>query len=83
MSNLSSEVLYWCCVQIGIESNPFLLYQDFIDDHLLKYRNFIAHGESLKVNTETISDFRDKVVDLMRIVENEIENAIVLKKYEV
>ncbi|HEV7314903.1 MAE_28990/MAE_18760 family HEPN-like nuclease [Sphingopyxis sp.] len=74
-SNLNCEVLDFCLSCIAIDGRPFDGYREFIDKELVDRRNHVAHGASLRFEPGTISDYRDKVVDLLRIVHNEIENA--------
>jgi len=74
-SNLNSEVLSFCCSTLGLSASPFETYLDFIDKNLIDKRNFVAHGSSLRFDVEGVSEYRDKVVDLLRIVQTEIENA--------
>ncbi|MES3042886.1 MAE_28990/MAE_18760 family HEPN-like nuclease [Sphingomonas faeni] len=81
-SNLKVEVLQFCCICLGINSDCFLEYYDFIDKDLLDSRNHIAHGSSLKFAPERIGIFRDKVVELMRITQTEIENAVATESYK-
>jgi hypothetical protein len=73
-SNLSSDVLRYCCGCVGIDYEAFADYEGFIDLDLLDKRNHIAHGEALRFQANKIPIFRDKVVDLMRIVQNQVEN---------
>ena len=80
-SNLRSDVLKWCCEQIGIDAELFAEYFEFIDHKLVERRNFIAHGQSTRVDFETISEYRDKVVEMMRITEGALENAIYTESY--
>ncbi|RYX80502.1 hypothetical protein EON83_28310 [bacterium] len=74
-SNLNCEVLDFCLSCIAINGSPFDGYRDFIDKELVDRRNHVAHGASLRFEPNTISGYRDNVVDLLRIVHNEIENA--------
>lgn len=74
-SNLNSEVMESCCAAIGICSSSFKPYYEFIDKKLIDKRNFIAHGESLRFKYEDVPDYRDRVIDLMRVVHNQFENA--------
>jgi MAE_28990/MAE_18760-like HEPN len=80
-SNLRSEILNWCCIQVGISAEAFDDYLEFLDEKLVARRNFIAHGESMRIDLSVVSEYRDNVVDMMRITENEFENAAVTAKY--
>lgn len=80
-ANLNSEVLELCFSCICIDSTPFQSMYDFIDKDLIDRRNHIAHGASLKFPPSEISGWRDKVVDLMRLTQAQIENAVITASY--
>jgi hypothetical protein len=80
-SNLSSEVLLFGCEMLGLDTEKFVAYSEFLDQHLLPTRNFIAHGESHSITLHKFDLFRDQVVDLMRALKNEIENAAYTQAY--
>lgn len=80
-SNLNSEVLEFCCSCICIDVIPYRGMYDFIDKDLIDRRNHIAHGASLKFPASQISDWRDKVVELMRLTQTQIENAATVASY--
>lgn len=80
-SNLNSEVLEFCCSGICIDITPYRCMYDFIDKDLIDRRNHIAHGSSLKFPASQISDWRDKVVELMRLTQTQIENAAITGSY--
>jgi hypothetical protein len=81
MANLRSDVVKWCCSQIGFSAEIYDEYYKFIDEKLVDKRNYIAHGESIRIDIEAVIEYRNNVIELMRITENEIENAITLRKY--
>lgn len=80
-SNLNSDVLEFCCSCICIDVEPYKEMYDFIDRDLIDRRNYIAHGASLKFPISQISTWRDKVVDLMRLTQAQIENAAINASY--
>lgn len=80
-SNLSSRVLINCCRSVGLDPSIFSDFLTFIDSDLLDKRNYVAHGESLRIEAGDIPEYRDKVVDLMRVTQNGFENAAVTKSY--
>ncbi|WP_162146124.1 MAE_28990/MAE_18760 family HEPN-like nuclease [Inquilinus limosus] len=80
-SNLKSDVVKFCCACIGLNPDVYLGYFEFIDRELVEKRNHIAHGVSLRFSEESVAEYRDKVVDLMRITQNEIENTVVRQLY--
>ncbi len=81
MSNLNSDVLKWCCSQIGLNADAFSDYFEFIDNKLIHRRNFIAHGASHRVELDSVAEYRDKVIEMMRITETEIENSVFSSSY--
>ena len=80
-SNLRSNVIVHACQCIGINNNHFKEYFNFIDKELLDKRNHIAHGASMRFELDSLAVYRDKVVDLMRLVQQEIEHAVVHKAH--
>jgi hypothetical protein len=80
-SNLRSDVLLFCCECLAIRGAAYQDYLEFIDKDLVDRRNFIAHGESLRISSDKVPDIRDKVMEILRITKNEIENTVVNKGY--
>lgn len=80
-SNLKSDVIQFCCHRIGLNSKAYSSYFDFIERELISKRNYIAHGASLRFAEDEVGEYRDKVVELMRITRNEIENTVVRELY--
>jgi hypothetical protein len=80
-SNLRSDVVRFCCGCIGLNAEAFAAYFDFIDRHLIDKRNHIAHGASIRFPADAVADYRDKIVELMRITQTEIENSVVQELY--
>lgn len=81
-SNLRSEVLLFCCSCLGLSSSSFSPYLEFIDKELVETRNHIAHGSSLRFANSSVSVYRDKVVELMRVTKTEIENSVARELYK-
>lgn len=75
-SNLKSDILEYCCGIVGLDYSAFAEYADFIDKELIDKRNHIAHGSSLRFDAQSVGKYRDKVVELMRITQTAIENAV-------
>ena len=71
----------FCCECIGLNWRSYADYSVFIDDELIATRNHIAHGASLRFDEASLVNYREKVVELMRITQNEIENLVVSKAY--
>lgn len=80
-SNLKSDVVKFCCECIGLDWRHYERYFDFIDKELIDKRNHIAHGSSVRFDENSVGEFRDKVVELMRITQVEIENSAVCGKF--
>ena len=80
-SNLKSERLRLCCIAIGIDAEAYASYFNFIDEELIEKRNYIAHGSSLRFNEQSLSIYRENIIDLMRISANLIENSTATKAY--
>ncbi len=80
-SNLKSETLEYCCQCICIDHSPYRPFYDFIDNELVDRRNHIAHGASLRFQAKEISSWRDQVIDLMRLTQNQVENAAATAAY--
>jgi HEPN superfamily RiboL-PSP-like protein len=81
-SNLSSSVVDNICFNVGITlGDEFDLSRQFIDRNLVKTRNSIAHGSPDPVDAAFLIESRDRVVKLLNVFRNELQNAIVRKLY--
>lgn len=80
-SNLNSAVFESIASAIGIDSSRYATKFKLMDEHLLKARNRIAHGEWVEINHETFSTLVEETLALMRWVKTDIENAATLKSY--
>jgi hypothetical protein len=81
-SNLSSKVMDNICFNIGVSLGDDLeLSRNFIDRNLLKVRNAIAHGGQDPIEPEVLLETRDRVLKLLGMFKNEIQNAVVRKLY--
>lgn len=80
-SNLNSSVLDEIFCTIGIDVTEYKTKSNFIDQRLLGKRNAIAHGEFLDINESDIFSTIEEVVNLLRMVKNDIQNAVSLKSY--
>jgi RiboL-PSP-HEPN len=82
-SNLKSKVLFNIMEQLGLDTQPFILKENFIDSVLLNNRNKIAHGE--KVNENALEDaYAELEAELMQMIltfQNLIRNAASNKEY--
>lgn len=83
-SNLNFGVLSKIMFSIGLDSAPFLIEKPFIDERLLKFRNKFAHGDfsyDEEINAKEAISISKKVLQLIDMFKNELENAIVLESY--
>ena len=80
-SNLSSSLFRQILALLGIEYEPYELKQKLIDEKLLKKRNQIAHGEYLDVDVASYQELYKKIIEMMELFKNQIENHAVQKLY--
>lgn len=81
-SNLNSSVLNNILVSLGIDPSPYELRYHLIDERLLKRRNNIAHGDFLEVTRDEWSILADEVLQILRQIKTDIENATVLATFK-
>jgi hypothetical protein len=65
-SNLNTKVLSNILFVLGIDDRDFFVKKLTLDQRLLAWRNKIAHGERINVETET---FRDTIWDTINLIE--------------
>jgi hypothetical protein len=80
-SNLSSSVLREIVSGLGLEYGYYATKEKLIDHGLLEARNEIAHGEYLTIGQGVFLDLFDQVVTMMRVFQNQIDNAASQKAY--
>ena len=80
-SNLSSKVLYQILILLGIDYKPYEMEQVLIDKKLLQKRNMIAHGEYLDTDTESYQEMHEKIISMMNLFKDQVENNAVQKLY--
>lgn len=81
-SNLNFCVLSKIMFSIGLDSAPFLIEKPFIDERLLKFRNKFAHGDFSyddEINAKEAISISKKVLQLIDMFKNELENAIAME----
>jgi hypothetical protein len=83
MSNLNSAVLGNLCEYLSIDVKQFEGDYDFIDKILLYRRNNIAHGQYIIVDEDGLEQMSDRVIKIMRLFNNLVENDVVLGAYRV
>jgi hypothetical protein len=80
-SNLNSDVLQDLCYYLSIDAENFRDDFDFIDSILLHRRNNIAHGQFININEDSLVEMSDRVIKIMRMFNNAIENDVILGDY--
>ena len=80
-SNLSSKVLYQMLTLLGIDHKPYEIEQVLIDKKLLEKRNMIAHGEYLDTDTESYQKMHEKIIYMMNLFKDQVENNAAQKLY--
>ena len=81
-SNLNSTFLIDVCAVLCLDAGThFSLDYDFIDHILLERRNRIAHVEAFFVDADAFQEMSDRVITLMRKINNLVENDVVSAGY--
>ncbi|EOU3063027.1 TPA: MAE_28990/MAE_18760 family HEPN-like nuclease [Yersinia enterocolitica] len=73
-SNLKSQVFLNLMYQLGLDTEPFELRQNFIDQKLIKNRNAIAHGE--RVSEQELEEAYNVILDNLLIMIQTVHNMI-------
>lgn len=81
-SNLSSAILKEIFTSIGIDFTPYELKSNLIDSQLLYYRNNIAHGNFLPLDSAEYNNLHNEIVSMLNGIFNDISNAIVLDSFK-
>ena len=68
-------------LQLGMDEATWSTTRIFINEHLLKDRNAIAHGEGLRVDKITLIDRIERTLDLLEHVYNTLVSSALQKKY--
>lgn len=80
-SNLRYNVFKEIIFTIGIEEGNFSKYETLIND-LVDARNYIAHGDFLKVDKNTFEIMYKDIQQIMIDLKTEIENCATLEKFK-
>jgi hypothetical protein len=80
-SNLSTAVMIEISSMLNLNTKPYLENKEIIDEKLLNSRNNIAHGKNLLIDVEDYLDLHSRIVELLNIFKNEVENAACVSKY--
>lgn len=73
-SNLSSVAFENIATSLGVPTDRYVSYANFLDRSLLERRNKIAHGEYLDVDSQAFEMLADEVLGLLRMYKTDIEN---------
>lgn len=79
--NLHSSNLREMVTTIGLDFSPFETKSKLIDEQLLKYRNNIAHGKFLQINSKDYVNLHNEVTNMIEVFKTDIENAVLLTRY--
>lgn len=80
-SNLNTDVIKEVCIICNVDWTEFENERFFIDDLLLKRRNAIAHGQQEYINVSDMDEFVAKVISLMELFKNLLENKVYSSHY--
>lgn len=80
-SNLSFDVFEDVMHSVGCDATRHEISRTLIDVRLLKNRNDIAHGRELLIELDDWLVIRERVVDILRDVRAQLQNAAALESY--
>ncbi len=82
-SNLKYEVLFNLIGQLGLDIEPFILKENFINKVLLKNRNNIAHGQRVSDHEleSAYNELEDELLGMIIMFQNLIRNAVSNEEY--
>jgi len=80
-SNLSSQVLREILFTLGFDWTVYATKEKVIDEHLLEFRNTIAHGVYLTVTEDAYVELHRHVIEMMDTFRTQVDNAASMKLY--
>ncbi len=80
-SNLNSIILKEMMTSIGLDFTEYATKANLIDEQLLKYRNNIAHGKHLILDSKDYLLLHDEVRKMLEKFKTDVENAVLLSLY--
>ena len=80
-SNLNSIILKEMMTSVGLDFSTYDTKSNLIDEQLLKYRNNVAHGEYLQVNTKEYLALHQEIYGMLENFKTDIKNAVLFTKY--
>lgn len=81
-SNLNSIILKEMMATIGLDYSPYSTKANLIDEQLLNYRNNVAHGQFLSINSKEYINLHDEIRKMMENYKTDIENSALLELFE-
>jgi hypothetical protein len=80
-ANLSSSVLREITCVLGLDYSFYETKQILIDNKLLAKRNFVAHGEYIKLDKEDYLQLHSQVINMMDTFRNQVDNCATIESY--
>jgi hypothetical protein len=80
--NLNFDRFLNICQIMMLDADRIVSDREFLDEEVVGSRNRIAHGASAIVTDEKIQRVASFVLEIMRLFRTEVENSVVLKRYE-
>lgn len=81
-SNLNSHILKEICATIGVDITPYELKSNLIDSQLLNYRNNIAHGNYLPIDSGEYQILYNEIIGMLDSMLVDISNAAVNEDFK-
>jgi hypothetical protein len=80
-ANLNSSILRDVVSALGLNYDLFSSSEKLIDERLVRNRNSIAHGDHLVIEKSSFIELLDRVISLMEVFRNEIDNSVTQRRY--
>lgn len=80
--NLNFDRFVGICQVMSLDAGTIVSDPDYLDEAIVGARNRIAHGASITVTDEALQRATQFVLGIMRSFRTEVENSVVLKRYE-
>lgn len=81
-SNLNSEILKEITAGIGLDFSKYETKANLIDEQLLNYRNNIAHGQFLEIDSSDYLRLHEEIRVMIENYKTDIENSVLLENYK-
>ncbi|MDD5313444.1 MAG: MAE_28990/MAE_18760 family HEPN-like nuclease [Dehalococcoidia bacterium] len=80
-SNLNFEIFEEILSIVGLDRTVYESQKVLIDERLLKNRNEIAHGRYLEIDEDQYRELYTRIIDIINLFRDELENSAALKAY--